>query len=125
VPLSPKEKDNDDDSDVRVVSSVGDAPRDRSPRPSATKPLVMKANPVRRPAVCQVHQRSTSQSASPSATSAEKDDSGAEVEEEDEPESNNYRVTLEAPQVAAAQIQIPSKAKLIGGKQIGTDEWWS
>jgi hypothetical protein len=27
VPLSPQEKDSDDDSDVRIVSSVGDAPR--------------------------------------------------------------------------------------------------
>jgi hypothetical protein len=26
VPLSPKEKDSDDDSDVRIVSSVGEAP---------------------------------------------------------------------------------------------------
>jgi hypothetical protein len=31
VLLSPKEKDIDDDSDVRVMSSVGDAPHDRSP----------------------------------------------------------------------------------------------
>jgi hypothetical protein len=31
VPLSPKEKDSDDDSDVRIVSSVGDAPRGHSP----------------------------------------------------------------------------------------------
>jgi hypothetical protein len=30
-PLSPKEKDSDDDSDVRIVSSVGDAPRGHSP----------------------------------------------------------------------------------------------
>jgi hypothetical protein len=31
VPLSPQEKDSDDDSDVRIVSSVGDAPRKPSP----------------------------------------------------------------------------------------------
>jgi hypothetical protein len=31
VPLSPKEKDNDEDSDVRIVSSVGEASRGRSP----------------------------------------------------------------------------------------------
>jgi hypothetical protein len=31
VPLSPQEKDSDDDSDVRMVSSVGDAPRKLSP----------------------------------------------------------------------------------------------
>jgi hypothetical protein len=33
VPLSPKEKDNNEDSDVRVVSSVGDASHDRSALP--------------------------------------------------------------------------------------------
>jgi hypothetical protein len=31
VPLSPKEKDSDDDSDVRIVSSVDEAPRGHSP----------------------------------------------------------------------------------------------
>jgi hypothetical protein len=31
VPLSPKEKDSDDDSDIRIVSSIGEAPRGRSP----------------------------------------------------------------------------------------------
>jgi hypothetical protein len=31
VPLSPKEKDSDDDNDVRIVSSVGEAPRRPSP----------------------------------------------------------------------------------------------
>jgi hypothetical protein len=31
VPLSPQEKDSDDDSDVRIMSSVGDAPRKPSP----------------------------------------------------------------------------------------------
>jgi hypothetical protein len=31
VPLNPQEKDNDDDSDVRIMSSVGDAPRKPSP----------------------------------------------------------------------------------------------
>jgi hypothetical protein len=31
VPLSPKEKDSDEESDVRIVSSVGDAPRGQSP----------------------------------------------------------------------------------------------
>jgi hypothetical protein len=60
----------------------------------------------------------TSQSTSPSATGAEKDNSGAEAEEEDEPESSIYRVMPEEPHVVAAQLQIASKAKLIGGKQI-------
>jgi hypothetical protein len=46
VPLSPKEKDSDDDSDVRIVSSVGDAPRRLSPSPSAPKPLTTKTIPV-------------------------------------------------------------------------------
>jgi hypothetical protein len=46
VPLSPKEKDIDEDSNVRIVSSVGQAPRSRSPQPSVTKPLVTKANPA-------------------------------------------------------------------------------
>jgi hypothetical protein len=60
----------------------------------------------------------TGQSSSPSATGAEKDDFAAEAEEEEEPESSNYRVTPEEPQAATTRLQIPSKAKLIGGKQI-------
>jgi hypothetical protein len=55
VPLSPKEKDSDDDSDIRVVSSVVDTPRDRSPLPSDTNPLAMKACPAQCSAVRQVH----------------------------------------------------------------------
>jgi hypothetical protein len=43
VPLSPKEKDSDEESDVRIMSSVGEAPHRRSPHPSATKPLATKA----------------------------------------------------------------------------------
>jgi hypothetical protein len=31
VPLNLKEKDSDDDSDIRIMSSVGDAPRGPSP----------------------------------------------------------------------------------------------
>jgi hypothetical protein len=42
----------------------------------------------------------------------------AEAEEEEEPKSSNYRVTLEEPQAVAARLQILFKAKLIGGKQI-------
>jgi hypothetical protein len=50
---------------------------------------------------------------------AEKDCFVAEAEEEEEdPESSNYRVTLEDPQAVATRLQIPTKAKLIGGKQI-------
>jgi hypothetical protein len=55
VPLSPKEQDMDDDSDVCVVSSVGDAPLDRSPLASDTKPVAMRASLSRRLAVRQVH----------------------------------------------------------------------
>jgi hypothetical protein len=54
VPLSPKEKDSDEDSDVRIVSSVGEASRGCSPQPSVTKPLVTKANPAQRPPARQV-----------------------------------------------------------------------
>jgi hypothetical protein len=46
VSLSPKEKDSDEDSDVRIVSSVGEASRGRSPQPSVTMLLVTKAYPA-------------------------------------------------------------------------------
>jgi hypothetical protein len=46
VPLSPKEKDSDDDSDVRIVSSVCDAPRKPSPVPSAPKLCATRTNPA-------------------------------------------------------------------------------
>jgi hypothetical protein len=46
VPLSPKEKDSDEYSDVRIVSSVGEASRGRSPAALVTKPPAMKANPA-------------------------------------------------------------------------------
>jgi hypothetical protein len=60
------------------------------------------------------------QSASPSAPATEKDDIVAEVEEgeEEEPESNSYRVTPEEPRAAAVRLQVPAEAKLIGGKTI-------
>jgi hypothetical protein len=103
VPLSPKEKDIDNDSDVRVVSSVGDAPRDRS------RPTLGHEAPCDEGKSSSVSSGSSSsstentgQTASPSATSAEKDDFVADVEEEEEPERRNYRVTLEEPQAAAA-----------------------
>jgi hypothetical protein len=51
VPLSPKEKDSDDDSDVRIMSSVGDAPAGPAPPPSAPKPLKTKTNPAPPPPV--------------------------------------------------------------------------
>jgi hypothetical protein len=62
----------------------------------------------------------TEQSASPSATVAEKDDFAvaAEEDEEEEPDSSSYRVTPEEPRAAAVRLQVPAEAKLIGGKQI-------
>jgi hypothetical protein len=40
VSLSPKEKDSDEDSDVHIVSSVGEASRGRSPpAPRSRSPL--------------------------------------------------------------------------------------
>jgi hypothetical protein len=119
VPLSSKEKDNDDDSDVWVVSSVGNASRDRSPPTfSHEAPCNEGKSSSASNGSSSSSTENTGQSASPSATGAEKDDIVAEAEEEDDPESSNYRVTPEEPQVAAARLQIPSKAKLIGGKQI-------
>jgi hypothetical protein len=46
VPLSPKEKDSDDDSDVRIVSSVGEAPRGSSPTAFGVEAPATKANPA-------------------------------------------------------------------------------
>jgi hypothetical protein len=37
---------------------------------------------------------------------------------EDEPDSSNYRVTLEEPQAATIRLQVPTEDKLIGGKHI-------
>jgi hypothetical protein len=55
VPLSPKEKDTDNDSDVRIVSSIGEAPRGRSLLPSAPKPPATKAKPALRPPAHPAH----------------------------------------------------------------------
>jgi hypothetical protein len=123
VPLSPKEKDSDDDSDVRIVSYVGEAPRGRSPTafgPEAARDDGKSSSAST--SSSSSSSESTEQSASPSATSAEKDDFVAaaeeDEEEEEEPDSSNYCVTPEEPQVAAARLQVPTEAKLIGGKQI-------
>jgi hypothetical protein len=119
VPLSPKEKDSDEDSGVQVVSSVGDTSRDRSPLPLGHEaPCKEGRSSTASSGSSSSSSENTGQSASPSAMGAEKDDFVAEAEEEEEPESSNYRVTLEEPQAAAARLQITSKAKLIGGKQI-------
>jgi hypothetical protein len=75
VPLSPKEKDSDDDSDVRIMSSVGDAPR--GPSPAAFGPEAPQDEGKSSSTSTSSSSSSTDgteQSASPSATAAEKDD---------------------------------------------------
>jgi hypothetical protein len=123
VPLSPKEKDSDDDSDVRIVSYVGEAPRGRSPAAfGAEAPRDEGKSSSASTSSSSSSSESTEQSASPSATGAEKDDLVAaaeeDEEEEEEPDSSNYCVTPEEPQVAATRLQVPAEAKLIGGKHI-------
>jgi hypothetical protein len=121
VPLSPKEKDSDDDSDVRIVSSVGDAPRRPSPIAlGAEAPHDKDDSSSTSTISSDSSSDGTEQSASPSATAAEKDDliAAAEEEEEEEPESSSYRVTPEEPRAAAVRLQVPAEAKLIGGKKI-------
>jgi hypothetical protein len=120
VPLSPKEKDSDEDSNVRIVSSVGQASRSRSPPALGHKaPRDEGKSSSTSTSSSSSSSENTGQSASPSATGAEKDDFIAAVkedEEEEEPESSNYRVTPEETQAAAARLQIPPEANLIGGK---------
>jgi hypothetical protein len=123
VPLSPKEKDSDDDSDVRIVSSIGEAPRGRSPTafgPEAARDDWKSSSAST--SSSSSSSESTEQSASPSATGAEKDDfvvaAEENEEEEGEPDSSNYRVTPEEPQATAARLRVPAEAKLIGEKQI-------
>jgi hypothetical protein len=123
VPLSPKEKDSDGDSDVRIVSSVGEAPRGRSPAAfGAEAPRDEGKTSSASTSSSGSSSESTEQSASPSATGVEKDalstDAEEDEEEEEEPDSSNYRVTAEEPQAAAIRLQVPAEAKLIGGKQI-------
>jgi hypothetical protein len=124
MPLSPKEKDSNDDSDVRIVSSVGEAPRSRSPTAfSAEAPCEEGKSNSAPTSSSNSSSESTEQSASPSATGAEKDALAAAAEEEEEEEeedldSSNYRVMPEEPQAAAVHLQVPAEAKLIGGKHI-------
>jgi hypothetical protein len=121
VPLSPKEKDSDDDSDVRIVSSVGDAPRGHSPTAFGLEaPQDEGKSSSTSTSSSSSPSEGTEQSASPSATVAEKDDfaAAAEDDEEEELDSSSYRVTLEEPRAAAVRLQVPAEAKLIGGKQI-------
>jgi hypothetical protein len=121
VPLNLKEKDSDDDSDVCIVSSVGDTPRGHSPTafgPDA--PQNEGKSSSTSTSSSSSSSEGTEQSASPSATVAEKDDfvAAAEEDEEEEPDSSSYRVTPEEPRAAAVRLQVPAEAKLIGGKQI-------
>jgi hypothetical protein len=123
VPLSPKEKDSDEDSDVRIVSSVGEAPRGRSHAAlGAEAPHDEGKTSSASTSSSGSSSESTEQSASPSATGVEKDALAPAAEEnedeEEDPDSNNYRVTPEEPQATAIRLQILAEAKLIGGKQI-------
>jgi hypothetical protein len=121
VPLSPKEKDSDGDSDVRIMSSVGDAPC--GPSPAAFGPEAPQDEDKSISTSTSSSSSSsdgTEQYASPSATVAEKDDlvAAAEEDEEEEPDSSIYRVTPEEPRAAVVRLQVPAEAKLIGGKKI-------
>jgi hypothetical protein len=122
VPLSPKENDSDDDSDVRIVSSVGDAPRRPSSVALGTEaPHDKDDSSSSSTSSSGSSSDGTEQSVSPSATAAEKDDlvaAAEEEEEEEEPESSSYRLTPEEPRAAAVCLQVPAEAKLIGGKKI-------
>jgi hypothetical protein len=121
VPLKPKEKNSVDDSDVCIVSSVGDAPRGHSPAafgPDAPQDEGKSSST----STCSSSSSSegTEQSASPSATAAEKDNfvAATKEDEEEEPDSSSYRVTPEEPRAAAVRLRVLAEAKLIGGKQI-------
>jgi hypothetical protein len=113
VLLSPKEKDNNEDSDVRNVSSVGEASRGRSPTALGHEaPRDEGKSSSTSTSSSNSSSENTEQSASPSATGIEKDDFVAAVEEdeeEEEPESSNYRVTPEEPQAAALAFRFPPK----------------
>jgi hypothetical protein len=109
VPLSTKEKDSNDDSDVRIVSSVCEAPRGRSfvafgaeaPRDEGKSSSTSTSS-------SNSSSESTEQCASPSATGAEKDDLATaaeeDEEEEEEPDSINYHVTPEETQATATRL---------------------
>jgi hypothetical protein len=121
VPLSPQEKDSDDDSDIRIVSSVGDTPRKPSPVALGAETSRDKDDSSSSStSSSDTSSSGTKQSASPSAPATEKDDIAAEAEEgeDEEPESSSYRVTPEEPRAAAVRLQVPAEAKLIGGKMI-------
>jgi hypothetical protein len=58
----------------------------------------------------------TRQSASPSAVGSEDGDSNPEEDEEEEPESSNYRVTPKEPEDTTARLQVLVSVKLVGRK---------
>jgi hypothetical protein len=103
MPLCPKEKDSDEDSDVRIVSSVDEASRGQSPPALGHEaPCDEGKSSSASTSLSSSSSENTGQSASPSATGAEKDSLVAEAEEEGEeeeedPESSNYRVMPEEP----------------------------
>jgi hypothetical protein len=114
VPLSPKEKDSDDDNDVRIMSSVGDAPRGRSPTTFGSEaPQDEGKSSSTSTSSSSSSSEGTEQSASPSATVAEKDDFAAAAgeDEEEEPDSSSYRVTPEEPRAATVRLQVSRRSQ--------------
>jgi hypothetical protein len=55
VPFSPKEKDSDDDNEVRIMCSVGEAPRGHSPTAFGPDTPKTKASPAPLPLVRPAH----------------------------------------------------------------------
>jgi hypothetical protein len=103
------------------MSSVGDAPR--GPSPVAFGPEALQDEEKSSSTSSSSSSSSsdgTEQSASPLATATEKNDfvAAAEEDEEEEPDSSSYRVTPEEPRAAVVRLQVPTEAKLIGGKKI-------
>jgi hypothetical protein len=85
VPLSTKEKDGDDDSNVRIVCSVGEASRGRSPAALGHEaPHDEGKSRSTSTSSSSSSFENTEQSASPSATGAEKDDLIAAAKENEE-----------------------------------------
>jgi hypothetical protein len=81
LPPRPKEKDSDEESDVRIVSLVGEASRGRSPPPLGHEaPCDKGKSSSASTRSSSSSSETTGQSASTSATGAEKDDFVAEAE---------------------------------------------
>jgi hypothetical protein len=89
VPLSPKEKDSDEESDVRIMSSVGEAPHCRSPPPLGDEaPCDEGKTSSASTSSSSSSTENTGQSTSPSATGGEKDCFIAEAKEEEAEEED-------------------------------------